>query len=503
MPIAPSWFYAALGGFTFLVCYLRSFRIPDVPFLLWGDALGYATKGVRILTGEWPYRDFFDFVTPGTELVYAALFHSTGIALWVPNLVMCFIGTMTTLWVTWCARRLMTRDFVLLPGLLATGFVLAGSFDATHHWFSTLFTMAAVAVLFDDVSSLRVLAAGALTGLAASFTQSKGASLVLAILVFLWWKSRRGPNECAFRTRATQFCIAAIVVFAIVNLPFVAVAGLRRWYADLIVFPLRYFGSVSANNWHVMGLEFTEKRGLLKWVCLPFLYLAVPASYLWIFVEAWKRHERRHKKQWDQLVLLALVGGAMLMVVAPSLSMRRISCVSPPAMILLVWLLSREGGLWRIAIRSLAAISALLALGQATTAQLHHSDQLDLPAGQVAIADAGNARVYRWMASRTHPGQWYFGMPPYTLPLALKNPTPIEAPGPGDYSRPEQIASAVEGLERTQTRILLLRPPMYVPHLLGYRADHLQPFHDYLLAHYRRTKLFTTGDEVWERVQAP
>jgi hypothetical protein len=41
---------------------------------------------------------------------------------------------------------------------------------------------------------------------------------------------------------------------------------------------------------------------------------------------------------------------------------------------------------------------------------------------------------------------------------------------------------------------------MYIPHLFGYQADHLQLFHDYLFAHYRRTKLFATGDEVWERV---
>src|SRR5262249_34011096 len=163
-----------------------------------------------------------------------------------------------------------------------------------------------------------------------------------------------------------------------------------------------------------------------KWVCLPFLYIAVPLSYLWVFVEAWRRREKEYEKRWDQLVLLALVGGAMLMAVAPSLSMRRISCVSPPAMILLVWLLSRSRKLWRISARCLAAVSAVLALAQAATTQLHHADQLDLAAGRVAIADTGNAEVYRWMARRTQPGQWYFGMPPYTLPLALKNPAPIE-----------------------------------------------------------------------------
>jgi hypothetical protein len=502
--MAPAWLPGAVGGFAFLVGYLRSFRFPNVPFLLWGDALGYATKGVRVLGGELPYLDFFDFVTPGTELVYALLFRWVGVALWVPNLLMCVMAATTTLWVTWCARRLVHGDFVFLPGLLVTGFVLSGSFDATHHWFCTLFVMAAVAVLFDGVSSRRVLAAGTLCGMAASFTQSKGAAVLLALLTYLWWKSRQEPTEGSlYRRLGLQLCVAAVVAFAVVNIPFIAAAGLHRWSADLIGFPLRYFGSVSANNWRGTAMELTEKKGLLKWVCLPFLYLAVPGAYLWTFVEVLKRRERDCEKRWDQLLLLALVGGAMLTMVLPALSMRRISCASPPAMILIIWVLSRKGESWQIAARGLGAISVAVAFTQVAAVQLHHYDLLDLPAGHVAITDAGNAEVYRWMASRTHPGQWYFGMPPYTLPLALKNPTPIEAPAPGDYGRPEQIAAVVEGLERTQTEMLLLRPPMYVPHLLGYKADHLQPFHDYLLGHYRRTKLFATGDEVWERIHLP
>ena len=183
-PIAAAWILGAVGAFTFSICYLRSFLFPNIPVLLWGDALGYATKGARILGGELPYRDFFDFVTPGTDLVYALLFRSVGIALWVPNLLMCIMAAMITLWVTWCARRLVYGDLALLPGLLVTGFVLSGSFDATHHWFSTLFVMAAVAVLFDGASSRRVLAAGTLCGIAASFTQSKGAGAVLALLIY-------------------------------------------------------------------------------------------------------------------------------------------------------------------------------------------------------------------------------------------------------------------------------------------------------------------------------
>src|SRR3954449_6470604 len=92
----------ALGCFTFAIAYLRSFLFPATPLLLWGDALGYATKGVRILEGQLPYRDFFDFVTPGTQLLYALLFRINGVTLSIPNLLMCVVTAAIGAWVTWC-----------------------------------------------------------------------------------------------------------------------------------------------------------------------------------------------------------------------------------------------------------------------------------------------------------------------------------------------------------------------------------------------------------------
>ncbi len=236
----------------------------------------------------------------------------------------------------------------------------------------------------------------------------------------------------------------------------------------------------------------------MKWVCLPVLYLAVPISYIWGFLHSRRKSNREGDKWLDQLLLLTLVGTAMLVMVAPALSLRRISCVSVPAMILLAAALSRGRLLARIAGWGLGAVSLTIAFTQVAAIQLNPHERLDLPAGYVAIPGEDDAEVYRWMMGRTHPGQWYFGMPPYTLPLRLKNPTPIEAPAPGDYSRPEQISAVLAGLERTHPKLLLLRPAMYIPHLLGYKADHLGPFHDYLVEHYRRTKVFATGDEAWE-----
>jgi hypothetical protein len=168
-------------------------------------------------------------------------------------------------------------------------------------------------------------------------------------------------------------------------------------------------------------------------------------------------------------------------------------------MILLAWLLSRGGKKWTTAAATLGALSLCVALAQIAAMQFRRPATLDLPIGRVGIPESANYEMYRWTAEHTRPGQWYFGMPPLTLPLGLRNPTPIESPAPAEFSRPEQIAAAVIGLERTQTPLLVLKPVMYVPHLLGDKTDHLQPFQDYLYLHYRRTKIFSNGNEVWQR----
>ena len=72
---------------TFLSCYLREFVLPDVPTMTWGDYGLFATNGARILAGQMPYRDYFTFLPPGTDLIYSLLFRWFGLELWIPNLV--------------------------------------------------------------------------------------------------------------------------------------------------------------------------------------------------------------------------------------------------------------------------------------------------------------------------------------------------------------------------------------------------------------------------------
>ena len=68
---------AFAGAFIFL--YLRTFALPAVPFVGNGDELLFFVRALRIAHGEIVYRDFFELVTPGTDLLYAAGFKVFGV----------------------------------------------------------------------------------------------------------------------------------------------------------------------------------------------------------------------------------------------------------------------------------------------------------------------------------------------------------------------------------------------------------------------------------------
>lgn len=60
--------------------------------------------------------------------------------------------------------------------------------DGTHHWFSLTLSLWAIRVFMPCRTPFRVISAGALTGVAAFFTQTGGAAAVIALLFALLWE---------------------------------------------------------------------------------------------------------------------------------------------------------------------------------------------------------------------------------------------------------------------------------------------------------------------------
>jgi hypothetical protein len=497
------WLVAIALSFTFTTCYLRNF-VALVPVMSWNDQMLFATDGARIVAGQMPYRDYFQFVTPGIDLVYAFLFRHLGLLLWIPNLLMVCLAATAVLLTTLAAGKVLRGSFIALPAALTVGFILFGGLDASHHWFSGLIALIAMLVLFYGSEDWRIVLAGALCGLVAGFTQSKGATVTAGFLVYFLWQSldEKQKPTVPWR-RATLLCVPALLTFLAINGPYIAALGIKEWIKWVIIFPFRYYPTLPAQSWRSPLDDFRNQTGFIRWICIPFVYLTIPLVYLIFLRVMYLRRRFEPNQPWNQLLLLAITGFALFLAVAPSLSAMRVSCAALPGMVLLAWLLNRGGKQGRVAAGALAALSLAIAVYLPLRNQTLHWHYLDLPAGRTAILDPDRYEVYRWMAENTHPGQMYFGVGPLALPLSLETPAPISAPIPYEYDRPEHIARSIAAIETNRIPLLLLKPYRYLAGTQGYTDEHLRPFEVYLNQHYRPVKTFPAGFEVWERRDPP
>lgn len=490
---------ALVSLFNFGVCYFRSFVFPNIPLLPWGDAVGFLNNGNRIVAGRLPYRDYFAFLPPGTELTYASVIRVFGARSWIPNLMIACLAAAAAWLMTLIAAQLMRGAVIALPGLLLAGFVLPGSLDATHHWFSTIAVMAAVLVLLHGDSSPNIAAAGFLCGIAGWYTQTKGIAAVAGFMAYLILKSRgdRIPTRDLW-LKCILLSTLTLAVFVAGNAYFIRAAGLSRWFYCLVVYPLRYYPSVRLNNWHAYGDGF-HKIGISK---VPFLFvdLCVPLMYVICLVVMHRQSKAEPNEAWDKILLLSLAGIAMFLAVISAPSWKRLSISSPPAMILLTWLLNRPKRMMAKFRIGLGVAAVVFALAGAARNQTRWTASLDLPTGRTAFIDSARYEEYRYAMGHTCRGQLMFGTPPVLFALQVQNPAPIDVFVPFEYTRPEQVTATIQALEKNKVQFLMLHPAMFTDPDANPASDHLGPIRAYWAGNYRLAAAFGTGDELWERI---
>src|SRR5215813_9462619 len=186
------------GAFAYL--YLRTFLLPNIPFAGIGDQILFFSRAARMVHGQVLYRDFFELVTPGTEFLYAVAFYVFGVHAWVMQAWAILVGLAFVGVITWLASKILSGKMVLLPSLFFLVFNFNSALDLTHHWYSTLVALVAVAILMEGMSLWRFFAAGAICSIATLFTQTQGALTFVALVTYLLWlkRSRRdGPSTLA------------------------------------------------------------------------------------------------------------------------------------------------------------------------------------------------------------------------------------------------------------------------------------------------------------------
>jgi hypothetical protein len=216
------------GGFAFL--YLNLFYLPDIPILLFTDQFTLLYDARQMLDGRMIYLDFFQFTLPATQTVYFGLFKIFGARVWIPNAMLIVVGICMMCLMIHISRKVLSGKAAFLPALLFLVVPFRSQFDGTHHWYSMLAVMAALALIMEIRSPARLAGAGALLGLSTCFTQTRGLPAVAAVALFLVWETRRRRWSIrSFWRLQFHLCWAFIAVVVGFNAYF-------AWQADLAEF---------------------------------------------------------------------------------------------------------------------------------------------------------------------------------------------------------------------------------------------------------------------------
>jgi hypothetical protein len=481
-----------LGCFAFL--YANLFANPDTPFLLGGDQVFFWMNAQRLLYGEQIYRDFFEFTPPGTDLLYLGVFKLFGPRIWAPNVVVLALGMALCTLCLSISKSIMSRAQAALATSLYVVFVIGVTLDGTHHWFSLLAVMGAVAILTNGSTPARTAMAGALLGLAAFITQTRGPAAAVGIAAWMTWERCRTQEPWAmyFKRQALLFA-PFILTWAVLSAYYIAGVGLRQlWY-----FQVTYVLQYKVDGWNAASIGFPQGLSraslpvLVRWL---FAYAVLPAVYA---VSLWRCFRISRQAGWanaPRVCLLTIVGTLLFMEIAQSPSWFRFYCVCLPGVILLVWLV---GGIGRYSIHAtrLLWIGVMgLAAYQTWAMHAHYSAVAELPAGRVAMPPLA-AEKLTWLAARTKPGQFMLqaGWPGMYLPLGLRNPLSVESIGFEGATELGYTASSIRRLETKRVQYIVWSPRLESP------PNSLAAFREYLVDRYRPVRRFADQDEVWER----
>ena len=492
-------FLIVLGGFFYL--YLVLFVPLGTPILLGFDDKLFLYEASEILRGQVAYRAFFDFNFPGTELFYVLLIWLLGPRAWIPNLSLLglgigFLGASVVI-----ARRLFTGSTIFLPGLLFLCLSFHNNLDATHHWFSSLLIIIAMAILLESRSPARLSLAGRLTGLATCFSLNHGLAAAVGFAAFAWWEAIEDAGNTHLILRSQLYFMGpfALIVGGCIAY-FTLQVGFGSFVYSTVVFPIKYWSVpfTGTNTFFdylpiepAKALLHHHFRGILRRLILAIL---IPGIYL-LAIGCYRiRATPASSQQWRLVLLVTTVGLSLFVAILNSATFFRLSAVSLPAFIILIWLIDRNA--WgRSAKRLLWALVILTMLRDILVSQKAWATYVDLPSGRVAPYDP----ELQWLAQNTHPGEYVFdsNWEIYFL-LELRNPTKLMIVTPDDFTRPEQVQAAVVDLEKHHTRLIIWGNDLDTTRRRS-GTDHIQPMRDYLNQHYKRIQDFADSS-IWERM---
>ena len=490
------WYVLTVVVYT-VYLYLNLFASPRFPFLLGGDQVYFWMGAQQLLNGRIIYRDFFQFTPPGTDLVFAGFFKALGPSIWVPNVVVIALGTLSACVCFSVARQIM-RD---MQAALTTGLfmvlIYGKALNATHHWFAVLVVLVAVRVNMKQVTEMSIALSGALLGLAAFFNQAHGAAALVGFAAFLLvWSIRTNIAPVGAVKIVAVLLLALALVLLCLSAYYIATAGIQQfWYCLVLSVFKHYVVEDSQRTLVLPGMATPRSIPTM----LPYLavFILLPVIYGFSLWQCW-RSRRNASFRGNQITLLSLVGLGLLLEVATSVNWLRLFAVSLPGIILTGWAI---GGL-RFHSRALFIATSIIltsiAVHQIVAKHALANSRGELPAGRLSTTPRMFEKL-SWLAAHTHRGEFFLqaGWPGVYLPLQVQNP--LYSPTLAGLDDAQNIESALQQMKARRVRYVLWTPDLDKGCELMPCQDRLSPFRAYLNSSYRLIHTFQDGDILWQK----
>ena len=210
----------------------------------------------RVLSGQIMYRDFFEFVGPGTAYLNALVLWLFGSRIAALGYAAVVMGAFIALLLHELAAQVAPRPWRLLAPLGFATLVYAPYTFGDHKWPALAAGLLGVAVLARATARRGAFAAGLMLGGSLLFTQDLGVGLLAGAVAFLLWRR--------------DYARAAVLAAAAAIPPLMALAafGWKAGYGtviyDWVIFPLtRYrelnpFRVTAALSWRTLPRDVAQ-----------------------------------------------------------------------------------------------------------------------------------------------------------------------------------------------------------------------------------------------------
>ena len=299
----------------------------------------------RILDGQVLYRDFFDFVTPGTDYFWASVFYLFGVKLSVARIAISISNAVAISIVVFISYRVIKNKLLAAFPPIFFAIYAGYNYYVSHHW---LILVPVILVLFSGITNIKEQStkphkwffAGLATAGAFLFIQSIGLTLFgMLVLFIIWYYTVDKLRIKSIIHPLSYYALGFTIPLAIVVICFALSGSLSAFIYDSFIWPFTNYRVINVSSFFSF-IGFLIK-GLTREGLSPAIirgmtgYLAIMLSFV-IFMHAVSRYKQRKETSFSLPVFIAFLCIGILLGLVQNPTINHIMVFLPIYLILII-----------------------------------------------------------------------------------------------------------------------------------------------------------------------